>query len=252
MALKRLKPLIKQHDLGYVRLWQDELAGIVLLMRQLDGADLHIEADEWAVDDVEVDLPKIGSRCVKSFKATASRTLADELPHEIMKVELSTYRSEIEAADADLTTTGAINEIVALTDHCRRIPARFTNFYRSRSQTKWGEFMFNSLAACLFGFGMVSIALLITFSFLPVSKAPHLHGQAPTPPAFIFLTMAAVTALLWMGMLVGFARARTLLYTGTRAEAPTWWQEHRSDVGINVVVSVVFLFLGILVGHLLS
>lgn len=42
----------------------------------------------------------------------------------------------------------------------------------------------------------------------------------------------------------------TILYTGTRAEAPTWWQEYRSHIGIGVVTAAVFYGLGLLTAHL--
>jgi hypothetical protein len=42
----------------------------------------------------------------------------------------------------------------------------------------------------------------------------------------------------------------TILNTGTHAEAPTWWQEYRSHVGIGVVTGAVFYVLGLLTAHL--
>jgi hypothetical protein len=44
--------------------------------------------------------------------------------------------------------------------------------------------------------------------------------------------------------------ATSILYTGTRADAPTWWQEYRSHIAIAVVIGVVFYLLGLLTAHL--
>jgi hypothetical protein len=40
------------------------------------------------------------------------------------------------------------------------------------------------------------------------------------------------------------------LYTGTRAEAPAWWQEYRSHIAIAVMIAAVFYLSGLLTAHL--
>ena len=243
--------MINRRDLGYVRLWQDELAEIIRLMRQLDGADVHIEVDDYVIDDIEVDLPKIGSRRVKSFKATATRATDNEPPHEFMKIELSKERSQIEAGDPNLSTLGAMEAIVSLTDRCRRIPAgRLTKFFGSIPGTSWFRITGYSVAISV----LIWLSGILAGDLIVDAASPHsavgFWNKNVALPRPIWTAWAVLAALLCVSIFIGFIRARTVLYTGTRAEAPTWWQEHRSDVAINVAVSVVFFLLGILFGHL--
>ena len=55
-------------------------------------------------------------------------------------------------------------------------------------------------------------------------------------PAFaIFLALTIVTAL-----------SRTVLFTGTQAEAPTFWQKNGTAIIIGVGIAAVFYVLGLL------
>ena len=82
MSLKRLTPIIK--DLGYLRLWQDDLDEIVARNRQqVSHATIVHESDGNELDDVAGDLPKLG-RHVRYFsvKVTRKPDTNDEKPHD--------------------------------------------------------------------------------------------------------------------------------------------------------------------------
>jgi hypothetical protein len=42
----------------------------------------------------------------------------------------------------------------------------------------------------------------------------------------------------------------TVLYTGTRSEAPTFWQRRGGDIIIAVVIAALFCVLGVVTPHL--
>jgi hypothetical protein len=76
VPLTRLKATVKSYDLGYLRLWRDDLAEIVRLVRQLDATRVEIHADAYRLDDVETDLPdpRLGPR-LSDFSVTATAAL---------------------------------------------------------------------------------------------------------------------------------------------------------------------------------
>lgn len=115
MPLRPLKPVVREYDLGDLRLWQDDLAEVVRLMRQLPDIDIRLEADGNELDDV-ADLPELGPR-VGYFTATASRQQV-----ELMKLELSRSSCAITATEPDLETSGAIEAIRTFLSGRRRMP----------------------------------------------------------------------------------------------------------------------------------
>lgn len=244
MALKRLKPLINRRDLGFVRLWQDELAEIVRLMRQLDDVDVYVEADDYVIDDIETDLPQIGSKRVKYFKAIVKRADENGQAHSIMRLELSRKISHIEAEDPDLQTLGAMNAIISLTDRCQRLPhGRLSNLLRGGYGLSWPLVTFTSILVTFLAYLILySITLVITYGI-----ASNKAVQLPHPLIIPFWVISVLFGITWF---IGATQAKVTMYTGTRAEAPTWWQEHRSDIAINVSVSVLSLVVGVLIGHL--
>ena len=74
MPLRPLKPVVREYDLGDLRLWQDDLAEVVRLMRQLPDTDIRLEADGNELDD-EADLPgrPAGQLLHRDGLASASR-----------------------------------------------------------------------------------------------------------------------------------------------------------------------------------
>lgn len=241
--LKRLSPVVRRYDLGYLRLWQDDLAEIIRLMRQINGAEVRVEvkvgSDDYLVEDIK-DLPSLGSQ-VSSFKATGSRT-HDEVPRQLMEVRLSREACEIEATDPDLTTVGAIEAIASLTFQCRRSPLWLMKVFRSSPGLRWDKIVVYSL-----GVSAISYLMCFIVASIIVGLVRDPGDSVPVP---ILVLLGVVAALLCIGMITGYSRAKSVLFTGTRAEAPTWWQRHRSDIAINIGVSIVFYLLGLLTSHL--
>lgn len=69
--------------------------------------------------------------------------------------------------------------------------------------------------------------------------------------------MAALLALIGVPVIFGTPillqrwrrpRCMAIIYTRTHAEAPTWIQRNRDALITNVIVSAIFLLVGILVG----
>lgn len=231
MPLKRLTPVIKQYELGSLRLWRDDLVGIVELIGQLNGT-VNIEADNYAVEDVEDDLPEIGQR-LNYFSAAVTDVGEGTTQRQLLRLRLSRNYCYIEAADPDAETRGIISDIQSLAERRRRLPLRLTAFLASRS----GPVLAISV---LFALALTTGAALSLGEF-------HLSR----PGWFILaLLMSTIGLLLSGGLLVGFVRSSTIIFTETRAQAPTWWQKHRSEIAIHVVVGVVFFLLGLLTAHL--
>jgi hypothetical protein len=266
VPLQRLTPRVTTYTLGSLRLWQDELAEIVRLVRQLPGVEVRIESDKNLLTDVRTDLPQLGQR-VSYFSVTASLpTSGDERQHEVISVKLSTIRCHIEATEPDLTTTGLIEGIRSLTASCRRMPLALLPIYQpaatninpasaTLSVGSGNSEMANRPAAeavlgTLGGIvGTVAFILGGVFSTGVIQHLVGFHGTPFTP----WVTSISVSApLLTFGviLLFGAARSRTLLFTRTRAEAPTFWQRKRSDIIINVIVGLALYLLGLLTAHL--
>jgi hypothetical protein len=63
------------------------------------------------------------------------------------------------------------------------------------------------------------------------------------------LVVLVPAALIFMMLAIGDALARTVLFTGTRQGAPTFWQRNRAGIIIAVVVAAAFYLLGLLTAH---
>jgi hypothetical protein len=137
VALKRLTPTIK--DLGYLRLWQDDLPRSSRSFRGWGNVKITLEADKYQLLDGEADLPslplKLGNR-LRYFTIKATRSvilgIKDGLPdnqpsdgEEILTVRLARNGCQIEAADPDLQTRDVINLIEEKARKCRRVPLWF-------------------------------------------------------------------------------------------------------------------------------
>jgi hypothetical protein len=238
MALKRLTPMIRRYDLGLVRMWRNELVEIVRLISELDEAEVEVVADDqYKVDDIEDDLSAAGPK-LKSLTVTASRT-SDGILREFIKVHLSEAECTTEATDPDLATLGAMDQIRSLADECGRMPKWALRLYRDgRGQRD------PSAAGLLAAAILAGVATVIT----AISNAiTHYRHEFPLPTDIV---LTSVALLIVYFFLLGLIRTRTVLYTGTRVESPTFWQEHRADIAINIGVSIVFFVLGRLTQHL--
>jgi hypothetical protein len=249
VPLKRLTPTIK--DLGYLRLWQDELEEIVALVRQqLGNETIVLESDGNELDDVAIDLPKLGRR-VQYFtiKVTGEPERFGEPSRDILTVSLRRNRCKIEATNPDVATRGVISDIQDIANRCRRVPLWYPDlrilsvtsplFPQGTASPQPVEFLWSLvvLASCS---GMI-IGILGVFGLLRNGS----HGLTPGWS----LVVLVPAALIFMMLAIGDALARTVLFTGTRQGAPTFWQRNRAGIIIAVVVAAAFYLLGLLTAH---
>jgi hypothetical protein len=216
VPLHPLTPKVTKHELGTLRLWQDDLAEIVRLVQQLPDVQVVIEADNNTLDDVHTDLPKLGQR-VSYFTVTATTATAnDGAGRELVSVKLAKERCRIEATEPDLTTTGLIEALRSLLGSCRRMPPRLQEIYRT--PTSSGAQSPPTISAGFLLFVLAAVFCVI-FAIGAVEHLVHMHGRPWTPwPQSIIVaaTLLVVAAVLSIGL----TRSRTLLFTATRAEAP--------------------------------
>jgi hypothetical protein len=253
MALKRIEPLTSRYNLGYLLLWQDQLSEVTRLMSQLTEAtplaklikkpSLYMEADGFTLTNVTTDLPCIEAKRIKEFKASVTRPGKNGNGDSILRIELSTTAAYIDVTNADLETLGAANTISSLMKKYERAPrGPLSEILRSGVEYELWQ---RTLAAGFFAFAAYFCLWVFTqilmYGF--VGKSPD---TIPQTVLYLYAALGLVIATTW---LIASSQVRVTLYTRTRAEAPTWWQEHRSDVGINAAFSAVFLILGAVIGH---
>lgn len=247
MPLKRLTPTVK--DLGYLRLWQDELDEIVTLVRQqLSHETIVLESDGNELDDVAVDLPKLGRR-VQYFtvEVTGKPDGGGEAPREILTVGLTRKRCKIEATNPDVATRGVISDIQDIAQRCRQLPLWYPQLgiiFSSRSPNSpirvrefgWLLLFFTSVLGTILG--ALAASGNVTFG-----------NSNYRLPLGVSLAILIPSAIILMALLVGDIFSRTILFTGTRQGAPTFWQRNRAGIIINVVVASAFFLLGLLTAH---
>ena len=248
MALKRLTPTIK--NLGYLRLWQDDLADIITFVQKLENVKITLKADDYELLDGETDLPSLplalGNR-LREFTIKATRP--DNQPPEgteILAVRLARNSYQIEAADPDLQTGAVINLIEEKARKCRRVPLWFPRLWIVGPPTSAAESWAAVIVAVFISYlGLAAISIAGYFN-----RDPGLQ-LIPWPGSIAAGIPVAVLLLGFIAMAAMAARARTILFTQTSANAPTFWQANRTAIAINVVTNVVvaliFFLLGLLV-----
>jgi hypothetical protein len=248
VPLERLTPVVRRYDLGVLRLWQDELAEIVRLVRQLPDIEVRVESENNLLTDVRADLPQLGQR-VSYFSVTATRRASDDstAPHDVISVKLAKSRCQIEATEPDLTTMGLIDAIRSLAGASRRMPTWLIPFFRSLA-TRRGIAGSMRLSVAGIAANVILIFGLI-FGAATVQHLVHAHGKYLVPwPASILLTISALALIA--ALLLAADRATTVMFTATRQDAPTFWQRNRAEIAINVVVGALLYLLGLLTAHL--
>jgi len=236
VAIKRLTPTVR--DLGYLRLWRDEIAEIAGYASQLRDVKITMEADSNELDDVQADLPKIGKR-LSYFTLTATRPDDAGQPQEVLKVYLTSQRCRVEADNADTEVRGIIADIEDAARRYRRVPRSFPHLPSTPSeQTPY---------AGLYFFGGIGAVVLAVVSALSIDfYASKDTGNVGIPWPWSIFT-AIVGILLVIGVAINEVRSRTILTTATRSEAPTGWQEYRGHIAIAIIFGLIFFFLGALV-----
>lgn len=250
VSLKRLTPTTK--DLGCLRLWQDDIEEIVLLVRQqLSNETIVLESDGNELEDVAVDLPKLGRR-VQYFtvKVTGKPEDDGEGPRNVLTLNLTRDRCEIEATNPDAGTRGVISDIQNIAQRCRRVPLWYPHDYFSVTTFSTSSLVtasridVNVLALC-------SLMLLIASAVGTMIGALSIPGILTFGSSLYRLPLSESTAILVPSAIVlivlsvGVILSRTILFTGTRKDAPTFWQQNRASIVIGVVVAAVFYLLGL-------
>ena len=215
---------------------------MVRLTRQLPDTEVRVESDNNLLTDVETDLPGLGQR-VSYFTVTATREAAGDQPSEVISVKLTRSRSEITAANPDLTTMGLIDAVKSIAATCRRMPSWLVPFFRPAGPNS------GLLAGVppLLMFGAAIVGTIGVFSVFDRNG----HGKNGPPftwPTSLVLVIAMAVVLVVLGFFS--VSARTVMFTATRDEAPTFWQRHRAEIVINVIIAGVFYLIGLLTAHL--
>jgi hypothetical protein len=231
VPIKQLTPTVRVYELGILQLWQEDLAEIVRLVRQLPNVDVRIESEHFELAEAE-DLVEIGQRLkiqkVSNFTVLATRPSGDA-GQEIMSVKLGGDKSVIAATEPDLTMVGLIEGILEVIARRRRLSLRGLAFAAAA-------------AAVLTMFGSAGYW---------ASHTPHgWHLLGHVEPAVPGLVWAVVLILATVSGICAFAGRKTLLHIATQREAPTFWQRKRADIIITVVVAAAFYLLGLLTAHL--
>lgn len=253
MPLKRLTPIIK--DLGYLRLWQDELEEIVALVRQQLSYDtIVLESDGNELDDVVVDLPKLGRR-VRYFSVNVTRKpdRDGKVPREVLTVSLQRNRCKLEATNPDAATRGVISDIQDIAQRCRRVPLWYPDLGKltSSPSTPPQSAASPQISSVDFGWLMLFVASIVgtIIGALAVSGAVTFGNSNYRLPLGPSLAILVPSAIILLALFIGVAFSRTVLFTGTRQSAPTFWQRNRAGIIINVVVAAAFYLLGLLTAH---
>jgi hypothetical protein len=89
----------------------------------------------------------------------------------------------------------------------------------------------------------------VMFAIGVIQHLVHYHGK-PLVAWPLSIGVSVPCLVLLIGLIVGASRSLSLLSTGTREDAPTFWQRKRSDIAINIVVGFLFFLLGLFAAHL--
>jgi hypothetical protein len=212
MPLRPSEPRTVTREFGPVRLWRDDLAEIVAVMRQV-SPELTLETDAYTLDDVD-ELIDVKEMQVSAFRATSSDGR--------VRLILGRKDASISADDPDLLTRGMLGEIQRLADRRSR--------QRLRHKVFWWSFALSGFAAFVW--------------------SCSLGGGRATSSLVVYLAVLGGGLGIWIHFLDS-PRQRAIIKTRTRAEAPPWLIRNRDALVTNAVVSAVFLVIGIVIGLML-
>lgn len=217
------------------------------MAESLDDAEVGIETEvrsgrfapmpkKYIIDDLKVELPKVGQQ-LNYLQITATRARSGEAPRELLKIYLSRKRSTVEATEPDPHPRGIISDIQSLAKEKSRIPAWL--YIRDKGPFKWGRV--GGLLVIVLVFIAFSSGLSIADSVTRGHKVTNDINNLVTGIIAVLMAAFITTTII---------SVRTILLTGTRSEAPTFWQRHGADITINLVIGVVFYLLGRLTAQL--
>jgi hypothetical protein len=180
---------------------------------------------------------------VSYFTVTATRETAGDQPSEAISVKLARSRSEITASNPDLATMGLIEAVKSVAANCRRMPAWLVPFFRP----------YRPDSGLLAGTPLLLLIGATVVEIVAIFSVFHRRGRGANAPAFTWPTsLVLIIAMAVVLVVLGFfwVSARTVMFTATRDEAPTFWQRHRAEIVINVCIAAGFYLLGLLTAHL--
>jgi hypothetical protein len=189
-------------------------------------------------------MPGLGPR-VGYFTATALRQQV-----EILKLELSRSSCVITATEPNLETSGAIEAIRTFLAGRRCMPAWTYPFFHNT------RYFFSSSGRAPAGTpatAFLPVLLLIgaaVVEILAVLSIARGHGHGSSAPPFGWLSslvIAIATAVVIVGLAGCVVMSKTVMFSATRAQAPTWWKRNRAQIVIGVVTAAAFFVLGLVV-----
>lgn len=247
MALKRLTPTVS--DLGFLRLWRDDLIRIAIMVEQLKDVKIAVTADQNEVGDIDADLPEIGKK-LGYFALTATR-IGDtsSSAEEVMSLRFSRDSCRVTANNPDPETRGVISDISTLAAQNRRVPSWLPVLMSGQPAPG---------AAAAPGKGrlrdLLWSLLLVSSLFSDVINGIAIGGYVSNPkhhqiwPVSTALFIGIPVFILGIVIIICEIRSRTLLFTGTRGDAPTFVQRRGVDIIIAVAIAAVFYLLGLVTG----
>jgi hypothetical protein len=252
VTLRRLTPDIRRSDLGYLRLWRDDLAEIIDLVRQLKGAEIGLEAGvpKWdgerhslvayGLGDLD-ELVGLGKR-LSYFSITATRAApADTTPHQLLKVQCAREGCWIEATNPDAEVRGVIGDLKSFAMAHPLIPSCYPPSLFSNV-----DYSFSGRVAVTFS---IPIVVLIGGGIiLAIFSSFWKHAPSAVTGLLAILTIGLPVMLVLAGAPF-LIRPTTILQTATRAEAPTFLQRRGGDIVIGFVIAAVFYVIGAVTSH---
>jgi hypothetical protein len=214
MPLRRTQPNTVHRDFGSIRLWRDDLAEIVSIMRE-GTPSLSLQADAYSLDDID-DLTDLEGNRITAFRAAS--------PEERILLNLGADSAFISADDPDLPTRTLLEEVYRIATRRRRwLPPKY-------------PVRIISATICVAGLAVLGLS----------------SGILDHAPSWIFWA-AAISSLValpagLMAELIGDSRPKAIISSSTHAEEPPWLERNRDALVTNAIVSLVFLLIGFVVG----
>lgn len=117
MALRRVVPEVISLDLGYLRMWRDDLGRMVKVLEKICDGHITMRADDWEFDSVD-DLAALAADRiyrVRSFSLVGGK-------EDKVKLQLGDTASLLEIVGGDeLSAKGAAQDLYRLAVECRRL-----------------------------------------------------------------------------------------------------------------------------------
>jgi hypothetical protein len=252
VTLRRLTPDIRRVDLGYLRLWRDDLAEIVDLVGQLNDVKIDLEAGvpkedgdrhslvAYEVGDLD-ELLRLGKR-LSYLSITATRTVpADATPYQLLKVYCAKEGCWIEATNPDPEIRGVIGDLKSFAEAHPLLPSCYPPSWFSNVD-------YSLMSRVGFTFIIPIVILVAGGVILAVVSSVWKHAPSAVTGLLAILVIGLPAMLVLAGVLF-LVRPTTVLQTATRAEAPTFLQRRGGDIAIAFVIAAVFYVVGAVTSH---